>query len=79
MNDSSPARSADYTKGYVDFWCGLPAYRTTADYIEGYSAGSEAKRILDGQGFATHNESYPELAAPARQVRFIHPGDNHAR
>jgi hypothetical protein len=60
------ARSADYLKGYMDYWCGAPASRLTVDYQKGYFAGMDAKRVLDEQGICTDNGTYPELAGAAR-------------
>jgi hypothetical protein len=60
------SRSADYLKGYADYWSGAPASMLTGEYHAGYSAGMNAKRVLDGHGICTDNGAYPELAAHAR-------------
>lgn len=59
------ARSADYLKGYMDYWCGSPASKLTVEYQKGYFAGIDAKRVLEGQGICTDNGTYPELAGAA--------------
>lgn len=51
----------DFASGYVDFWRGSPPKLSTEEYLRGFREGSDAKRVLESQGFTTHNESYPEL------------------
>jgi hypothetical protein len=61
MNSQSP----DYLRGYVDHWCGVPAASLKPDYQNGWTAGREAKRILDAMSFSTDNSTHRELQSVA--------------
>ena len=61
MNMKSP----DYLRGYVDYWTGLVPSSSKPDYMTGWRAGREAKRILDELNFSTDNSDYQELKAVA--------------
>lgn len=58
---ATTAKSPEYTRGYIDNWCGVPAKSLMPDYQRGWFAGMEAKRILDELDFSTDNSKHPEL------------------